>query len=131
MAEYLMGKKANNADKQRSIVNRKARPRYDIVERLEAGVALLGTEVKAIRDGQVDLSAGFARMENNQVILHEVHIKPCLYGNVYNHEPRRPRRLLLHRREIHKLLGALNQKGRTLIPLAMYFNRHGKLTVEL
>ncbi len=111
--------------------NRKARHQYIIMDRIEAGVVLLGTEVKAIRDGQVDLSAGFARIENDQAMLYEVHIKPYEYGHQFNHEPRRPRRLLLHQREIRKLFGKVTLKGRTLVPLALYFNRRGKVKVEL
>ncbi|MBU4200839.1 MAG: SsrA-binding protein SmpB [Verrucomicrobia bacterium] len=111
--------------------NRKAYHQYIILDRFEAGIALLGTEVKAIRDGQVDLSAGFARIENDQATLYDVHIKPYEYGHQFNHEPRRPRRLLLHRREIRKLFGKVTLKGRTLVPLALYFNRRGKIKLEL
>lgn len=92
---------------------------------------LLGTEVKSIRDGQVDLSAGFAAVENNQVILRDVHIKPYEFGHQFNHDPRRPRRLLLHRREINRLAGSLAQRGMTLIPLAVYLNARGLIKVEL
>ena len=115
----------------RIAANRKARHLYIVLDKIEAGIALLGTEVKAIREGQVDLSAGFARIENGQATLYDVHIKPYEYGHQFNHEPRRPRRLLLHRREIQKLFGAVTLKGRTLVPLALYFNRRGKLKVEL
>ena len=111
--------------------NRKARHQYLILDRIEAGIVLLGTEVKAIRDGQADLSSGFARIENDQAMLYEVHIKPYEYGHQFNHEPRRPRRLLLHQREIRKLFGKVTLKGRTLVPLALYFNRRGKVKVEL
>lgn len=113
------------------VVNRKARHLYIVLDRIEAGIALLGTEVKAIRDGQVDLSAGFARIENGQATLYDVHIKPYEYGHQFNHEPRRPRRLLLHRRELRKLFGSVTLKGRTLVPLALYFNRRSKVKVEL
>ena len=112
-------------------INRKARYQYHILERLEAGLALLGTEVKAIRAGQADLNAGFARIENNQAVLYEVYIKPYEYGHQFNHEPRRPRRLLLHRREIHKLFNHLRLKGRTLVPLELYGNQRGKIKVTL
>lgn len=115
----------------RVAVNRKARHLYFVLDKIEAGIVLCGTEVKAVRDGQVDLSAGFARIENGQATLYDVHIKPYEYGHQFNHEPRRPRRLLLHRREIRKLFGAVTLKGRTLVPLALYFNRRGKLKVEL
>jgi SsrA-binding protein len=115
----------------RVAVNRKARHLYFVLDRIEAGIALRGTEVKAVREGQVDLSAGFARIAAGQATLYDVHIKPYEFGHQFNHEPRRPRRLLLHKREIRKLFGAVNLKGRTLVPLALYFNRRGKLKVEL
>ncbi len=115
----------------RVAVNRKARHVYFVLDKIEAGLVLRGTEVKAVREGQADLSAGFARIENGQATLYDVHIKPYVFGHQFNHEPRRPRRLLLHRREIHKLFGAVTLKGRTLVPLALYFNRRGKLKVEL
>lgn len=122
----------SETDRNRRIaVNRKARHLYIVLDRVEAGIALLGTEVKAIRDAQVDLSTGFARIESGQAILYDVHIKPYVYGNQFNHEPRRPRRLLLHRREIRKLFGAVTLRGRTLVPLSMYFNRRGILKIEL
>ncbi len=113
------------------IVNRKARHEYFVVERHEAGIELLGTEVKSIRDGQVDLSAGFALVENGQIFLRDVHIKPYVFGHHFNHEPRRPRRLLMHRREINKLIGELNRKGMTLVPLSLYTNARGLIKVEL
>ncbi len=116
---------------RRIAVNRKALHLYIVLDRVETGIALLGTEVKAIRDGQVDLSAGFARVENGQATLYDVHIKPYEYGHQFNHEPRRPRRLLLHRREIRKLFGSVTLRGRTLVPLSLYFNPRGKLKVEL
>ena len=116
---------------RRIAVNRKALHLYIVLDRVETGIALLGTEVKSIRDGQVDLSAGFARVENGQATLYDVHIKPYEYGHQFNHEPRRPRRLLLHRREIRKLFGSVTLRGRTLVPLSLYFNRRGKLKVEL
>ena len=116
---------------RRIAVNRKAWHVYFVLDKIEAGIVLCGTEVKAIRDGQVDLSTGFARIEKGQATLYDVHIKPYEYGHQFNHEPRRPRRLLLHRREIQKLFGAVTLRGRTLVPLALYFNRRGKLKVEL
>ena len=113
------------------IINRKARHEYFILERNETGIELLGTEVKSIRDGQVDLSAGFAMIENGQVFLHDVHVKPYEFGHQFNHDPRRPRRLLLHKREINKLIGELARKGMTLIPLSIYLNGRGLIKVEL
>lgn len=113
------------------VVNRKARHQYIILDRIEAGIVLLGTEVKAIRDGQVDLSAGYARIENDRAILYEVHIKPYEYGHQFNHPPRRPRQLLLHRHEIKKLSNKVAPKGRTLVPLELHSNRRGKMKVIL
>lgn len=111
--------------------NRKARFNYIILEKFEAGISLMGTEVKSCRERNVDLSAAFARIDKNQIILCELHIKPYECGHQFNHEPRRERRLLLHRREIDKLYGKITIKGRTLIPLSMYFNRRGIIKVEL
>lgn len=118
-------------ERRLKIINRKARHDYFIMEKFETGIELLGTEVKSIRAGQVDLSAGFAMIENGQVFLHDVHIKPYDFGHQFNHEPRRPRRLLLHRQEIRKLDGILTQKGMTLIPLSVYLNNRGLIKVEL
>lgn len=113
------------------IINRKARHEYFILEKKEAGIELLGTEVKSVRAGQVDLSAGFAMIEKGQAFLHDVHIKPYVFGHQFNHDPRRPRRLLLHRREINKLIGELARKGMTLIPLSIYLSARGLIKVEI
>lgn len=118
-------------ERRLKIVNRKARHDYFIVDKFEAGIELLGTEVKSIRDGLVDLSAGYAAIENGQIFLNDVHIKPYEFGHQFNHEPRRPRKLLLHRHEIKKLFGSLTQKGTTMIPLSMYLNDRGKIKVEI
>lgn len=112
------------------IVNRRARANYTVLESFEAGIALLGTEVKSVRSGNADLTSGFAGLENGELVLREVHIKPYEFGHQFNHEPRRSRRLLLHASELKRLSGKLVQ-GCTLIPLAMYFNRRGKIKVEL
>jgi len=125
-----MSKSPEN-ERRLKIVNRKARHEYFILEKQEAGIELLGTEVKSIRDGQVDLSAGFAMIENGQVFLHDIHVKPYEFGHQFNHEARRPRRLLLHKREINKLIGELAKKGMTLIPLSIYLNGRGLIKVEL
>ena len=125
-----MSKSPEN-ERRLKITNRKARHEYFILEKHEAGIELLGTEVKSIRDGQVDLSAGFAMIENGQVFLHDVHVKPYEFGHQFNHDPRRPRRLLLHRREINKLIGDLAKKGMTLIPLSIYLSARGLIKLEL
>jgi SsrA-binding protein len=112
-------------------VNRNARRDYEVLERIEAGIALTGTEVKSVRARNVDLNSGFADVQKGQVMLRDAHIKPYEFGHQSNHEPRRPRRLLLHRKEIDKLLGKLTAKGLTLIPLSIYFNNRGLVKVEL
>jgi SsrA-binding protein len=101
--------------------NRQARYQYQILETYEAGVELLGTEVKSIRAGRVNLRDGFALVRDGEAWLHNVHISPHKNASeVFNHEPRRNRKLLLHRREISKLIGKTEQKGLTLVPLKMY-----------
>ena len=126
---------SNSSEKQNerrvNIVNRKARHEYHILDKYEAGIELLGTEVKSIRAGQVDLSAGFAMIENNQMFLYDVHIKPYEFGQQFNHEPCRIRRLLLHKNEIRSIFGSLTRKGTTVIPLAVYTNNKGVIKVEL
>jgi len=111
-------------------VNRKARHEYEIDESYEAGVVLTGTEIKSIRAGKVNLQDSFARVEGNEVWMHNVHISPYEAGNRYNVEPRRPRKLLLHRREIERLTGKVEQRGLTLIPLRLYL-RGGRAKVEI
>jgi SsrA-binding protein len=110
--------------------NRKASRNFHVLQKFEAGIELTGTEVKSLRGGQASLDEGFARVEDRQVFLYGVHIKPYDHGNLFNHEPRRTRRLLLHRAEINRLTGIVAQKGFALIPLRMYFRR-GRAKVEL
>ena len=111
--------------------NRKAQRDYHVLEKLEAGIALRGTEVKSVRQGNLTLNEGYARLEKSgDVVLHGVHINPYDHGNVHNHDPVRPRRLLLHQREIKRLFGQTAVKGHALIPLRAYFKR-GRLKIEL
>ena len=110
--------------------HRKAFRDYFVEERFEAGIELRGTEVKSLRAGEVSLAGAFARIENGQAVLHKMTVKPYEYGNQFNHEPARPRRLLLHRREIRKLAAETEQKRLALIPLSVYFRR-GRVKVEL
>lgn len=110
--------------------NRRARHEYHIEETLEAGLVLTGTEVKSLRNGRASLQDAFARVEDGEVWLYHMHIPPYEQGNIYNHDPRRRRKLLLHRREIDTLLGRVQQKGFTLIPLRAYFRR-GVAKVDL
>lgn len=110
--------------------NRKARHLYFIDETLEAGMVLQGTEVKSLRAGKGSLQESYARIKNEEVWLHQFHIPPYEQGNIWNADPVRPRKLLLHRREIDRLEKAIERQGATLVPLKIYFS-HGKVKVEL
>jgi SsrA-binding protein len=111
--------------------NRKARHDYHIDETIEAGIALLGTEVKSMREGRANLVDAFAQERDGEILLFNAHISPYSAGGRFNHEPLRPRKLLLHRRQIEKLRGAVKREGVTLIPLSLYFNARGRAKVEL
>ena len=110
--------------------NRKAFHDFHILETLEAGIALQGTEVKSLRDGLANLKDSYARIDAGEAVLHGMHISPYESGNRYNHPPERPRKLLLHKREIMRLRGRVEERGLTLVPLSIYFRR-GKAKVEL
>ena len=111
--------------------NRQARYLYSILETYEAGIELVGTEVKSIRQGKVNLRDGYAIIRNNEAWLLNTHIAPYdAGGEHFNHEPRRTRKLLLHRKEINKLIGQVEQKGLTLVPLKMYF-KNGWIKVSI
>ena len=113
-------------------LNRKALHEFFVLERVEAGIELRGTEVKSVREGHVTLTGGYAGFEGRIPVLYDVHIAPYEYGNQFNHDPARPKRLLLQRREIDRLLGAVTQKGHTLVPLSVYFKgAHAKLELGL
>ena len=109
--------------------NRSAGHNYQLLERYEAGVALTGTEVKAAKDGKIQLKDSFAEVAGNEAWLMNAHISQYSHGNRENHEPTRRRKLLLHRREIDKLLGTTREKGLTLIPTKMYL-KNGRIKVE-
>lgn len=111
--------------------NKKATFNYEIIERLEAGIALLGSEVKSIREGRVSLKESFADIKEGEVYLLNCHISPYEAANRFNHDPMRPRKLLLHRQEIKRLTGKIKEKGLTLIPTKIYFNDKGKVKVEI
>ena len=111
--------------------NRKAFHDYFIEERYEAGIMLHGTEVKSLREGRVNLQDSYASVRGSEVFLHQCHISPYSHGNIMNHDPTRVRKLLLHKSEIHKLLGKTQQKGLTLVPLRIYFSKRGYAKVEL
>ncbi|OFW32762.1 MAG: SsrA-binding protein [Acidobacteria bacterium RIFCSPLOWO2_12_FULL_65_11] len=110
--------------------NRKAFHDYHLLETFEAGVALLGTEVKAIREGRVNLRDSFARVDNGEVFLYNVNISPYSHRGYVDHEPMRRRKLLLHRDEIRKLVGKTVEKGMTLVPVRMYF-KNGRVKVAV
>ena len=112
------------------IQNRKARHDYAILDSYEAGIELQGTEVKSLRAGKANLKDSYARVENNEAFLHNLHISEYEQGNLYNHEPTRRRRLLLHKHEINRLRKKAEERGLTLVPLKLYFKR-GKVKVEL
>ena len=111
--------------------NRKAGRDYEILEAFECGIELKGSEVKSLRDRKVSLEDSFARIENSEVMLYNVHISPYEEASYLNVEPTRPRRLLLHRSQISKLAGQVVQKGLTLVPLKAYFNARGFAKIEL
>jgi len=112
------------------VSNRRARHDYEIEETVEAGLVLTGTEIKSLRSGQVQLQDAHARVEHGEVWLHGMHIAPYEQGNRFNVEATRPRKLLLHRREIDRLLGKAQERGLTLVPLSVYLRR-GFAKVEL
>ena len=111
--------------------NRKAFRDYVILETIESGIELKGSEVKSLRDGRINLDDSFARIEGGQVILYNTHISPYEQASYLNVEPTRLRRLLLHKNQIRKLTGHLTQKGLTLVPVKVYFNDRGFVKIEL
>lgn len=125
----MAGKEKHNLAPR--ISNRRALHQFHIDAKLECGIVLVGSEVKSLRQGKATLQDAFARIENGELMLHNAHIDPYEKASlVTNHEPKRSRKLLAHRREIERLAGATSQKGTTLIPLAIYF-KDGKAKVEL
>jgi SsrA-binding protein len=112
--------------------NRKARHNYFIEETLEAGLVLKGTEVKSLRQGRANLKDAYARINNGEVFVHQMHISPYPFAYYGNHDPLRPRKLLLHKKEIKRLFGKVNEKGAALIPLRLYFKQgKAKLTLAI
>ncbi|HTG45818.1 MAG TPA: SsrA-binding protein SmpB [Verrucomicrobiae bacterium] len=112
------------------ITNSKARRDYHILETFEAGIALKGTEVKALRAGKAQIADAFARIENDEAWLYNAHIDEYAFGNLQNHQPKAPRRLLLHKSEIRKLFGLASVKGNALFPLSFYW-KDGKVKVSI
>ena len=111
--------------------NRKAHRDYTILETIECGIELKGSEVKSLRLGKMNMEDGFARVENNEVILYNIHISPYLEASYLNVEPKRPRKLLLRKNQIRKLFGQVTQRGFTLVPLKAYFSDRGFAKIEL
>lgn len=114
-----------------AILNKRARFDYLVLDRYEAGIALTGTEVKSLRQGRASLEGAYARIEDGEVWLVNCDISPYAMGNLMNHEPKRPRKLLLHRREIKKLTTRVVERGLTLIPTRIYFSDRGLIKVEV
>ncbi len=110
--------------------NKKAYHDFFIEEKYEAGIELMGTEVKSIRNSRVNLREGYIKVENGEVLLYNVHVSTYEQGNRYNHDPLRTRKLLMHRREINRLFGKVKEKGYTLVPLQMYIKK-GLIKVEV
>jgi len=111
--------------------NRRARYDYFLEESFEAGLALTGTEVKSLRNGKANIAESYAAVEGDQIMLINADIPPYAQANRFNHEPRRPRKLLLHRKEIDKLIGAVQREGRTIIPTRLYWNDRGMAKLQL
>jgi SsrA-binding protein len=112
--------------------NRKARHNYFIDDEFEAGMVLVGTEVKSLRSGRANLKDAYGRIKNNELFIHQMHISPYPFAHHDNHDPLRPRKLLLHKSELKRLFGRIKEKGLTLIPLKVYFkNGKAKITIAL
>jgi len=110
--------------------NRKARHEYTIIETIEAGIVLKGTEVKSMRFGKVNLKDSYASFKDGELYLIGMHVSPYEFGNIFNHDPERERKLLLHQKELRRLIGKVQTQGVTLVPLKLYF-KQGKVKVEL
>ena len=119
--------------KERKLVanNKKARHDYFLEEIIEAGIALTGTEIKSVRAGKVSIKESYAKVDGGELILYGMHISPYREGNRYNVDPLRPRKLLVHKREIRKMIGATTQQGMTIVPVQMYINEEGRAKVEI
>ena len=111
--------------------NRKAYHDYFILDKFEAGIVLTGTEMKSLRKRRLNLKDSYGNIKNGEIFLDGVHISPFEEGNIYNHDPMRSRKLLLHKKEIMRLVGKIKEEGLTLIPLSFYINDNGKVKVEM
>lgn len=121
------------ADNRKIIArNKKARFQFELSDRYQAGLALQGTEVKSLRSGKASLSESYARPNGDEIFIYKLHIAPYEQGNIHNHDPLRPRKLLLHRREIDKIIGRVQERGLTLVPTLLYFhNGYAKVEIAL
>ena len=126
-----MAAKKEKAPNRNAAVNRRARFNYEIGQIFEAGIALAGTEVKSLREGRSNIADSYAGERNGEMWLYNAYIPEYLQANRFNHETRRPRKLLLHKREIGRLMGAVDREGMTVVPLRIYFNDRGRAKVEL
>lgn len=129
--QIATNKELHVADEKTIALNRRARHEFSIDETFEAGIVLTGTEIKSIRAGKVNLSDAYARIERDEAWLIGAHIAPFEQANRYNHEPKRVRKLLLHRSEIDELLGRTKAKGQTIVPLRLYLSGKGRAKLEL
>jgi SsrA-binding protein len=129
--DYVRRDSAPSTERKQSVArNPKATHDYHILETWESGIVLTGTEVKSLRGGKASIKEAYARVRHGEVFLEGMNITPYEQGNRYNHDPVRSRKLLMHRREIEKLIGAVEQRGLTLVPLELYF-KNGKVKVVL
>ncbi|MCY1708902.1 SsrA-binding protein SmpB [Pannonibacter sp. SL95] len=126
-----MAPKSGGSDRTIVADNRKARFNYEIESVYEVGIELRGTEVKSLRTGRANIQESYAAEKNGEIWLYNSYLPEYLQANRFNHEPRRPRRLLLHKREIAKLAAAVAKDGKTLVPLKVYFNEQGRAKMEL
>ena len=119
-------------DRQVVAQNKRARYRFELFDKYEAGLELRGTEVKSLRNGKASIEESFARPRGDEILIYGMHIPPYEQGNIQNHEPLRPRKLLLHRREINKIVGRVQERGLTLVPVSVYFhNGYAKVEIAL
>lgn len=127
----MAAKKEKSAPLKTAAANRRARFNYEIGQTYEAGIALKGTEVKSLREGRSNIADSYAGERDGEMWLYNAYIPEYLYANRFNHETRRPRKLLLHKREISRMASAVQREGMTVVPLRIYFNDQGRAKVEL
>jgi SsrA-binding protein len=132
-APATMAKKEHDSGPDRRLIatNRRARFEYEILDKIETGIVLIGPEVKSLREGRANLGDAFAHIRGGELFLEKLHISPYEPATRNNAEPQRPRKLLAHRREIERLEGRVHEKGFTLVPLRLYFNDKGRVKVEI